>query len=299
MKKNSENQKITKLTRSIYDKIHNNQIKHRKTILRMKSVLTQSLIKNKLEKNIINKICGDFGCGNTGNGGEVLLKLKAKKVHFMDLNNSIKAPLLKKFKKNKKKIEINVGNLEKMKFKNESFDFIICQGVFHHLTNDKKAFKEVYRVLKKGGYFYFDVQGEGGLITEFFNSILKKNYYKNKFQKKILDEIIYQKKDNFKILKKDLSKKEKNIFNFVAKYFDEDFFLTLRDRILSPIYRQYNETKLIFFLKKVGFKNIRRIKRKPKYENIRKLFSPLYYDYNNDLAKLFFGEGNIALIVEK
>ncbi len=36
-------------------------------------------------------------------------------------------------------------------FKNNSFDFILCNHVLEHIPNDTKAMKELYRVLKPGG----------------------------------------------------------------------------------------------------------------------------------------------------
>ena len=248
---------VEQKTRKIYNLIHNEQIKDSKSVNRMKLTLKDSLLKNKLDKYIKYKVCGDFGSGNSGNGGETLLDLKAKKVYFFDLDRSIYKPLSKKFKKKKSKIEIKFGNIEKTNFKNEFFDFILCQGIIHHVRNDMKALKETYRLLKKGGYLYFDVQGEGGLITEFFNLVVKKNYEKNKFQRKILNDIIFKKKNIFKVIKKDLNKREILAVESIAKYFDDDFFLTLRDRILSPIYKQYNEKqhhkKSLFQLLKKAF----------------------------------------------
>ena len=40
------------------------------------------------------------------------------------------------------------------------------------------------------------------------------------------------------------------------------FFLTLKDRILSPQYKMYNEKKLVKKLKQIGFKNIKRVEKK-------------------------------------
>ena len=185
---------IEQKTRKIYNLIHNEQINDLRSINRMMSTLKNSIIKNGLHNIIKNKICADFGCGNTGNGGKVLLNLKASKVHFFDFDKSIKKPLLKKFKKEKSKIEINFGNIKKTGFKNKYFDFILCQGVIHHINKDELAFKEIHRILKKRGYLYFDVQGEGGLVTEFFNKILRKKYKENKFYKKTLNQILLKKK---------------------------------------------------------------------------------------------------------
>tara|TARA_A100001015_G_scaffold224402_1_gene253040 strand:+ start:1621 stop:2379 length:759 start_codon:yes stop_codon:yes gene_type:complete len=43
------------------------------------------------------------------------------------------------------------GDLKSMKFKDESFDLIICNHVLEHIEDDRRALKEIYRVLKRGG----------------------------------------------------------------------------------------------------------------------------------------------------
>ena len=48
-------------------------------------------------------------------------------------------------------------NLEKLTFADENFDVVITEDVFEHIRDFKKGFREVYRVLKKGGYHIFTV----------------------------------------------------------------------------------------------------------------------------------------------
>lgn len=48
-------------------------------------------------------------------------------------------------------------NLESMTFEDESFDIVITQDVFEHINNPFKAFKEIERVLKPGGFHIFTV----------------------------------------------------------------------------------------------------------------------------------------------
>jgi len=43
------------------------------------------------------------------------------------------------------------GDLKSMQFKDESFDLIICNHVLEHIEDDRRALKEIYRVLKRGG----------------------------------------------------------------------------------------------------------------------------------------------------
>ncbi len=48
-------------------------------------------------------------------------------------------------------------NLEKLTMKSRSFSLVICFHVLEHVSNDLKALREIYRVLKKGGIAVLDV----------------------------------------------------------------------------------------------------------------------------------------------
>ena len=48
-------------------------------------------------------------------------------------------------------------DLEKLTFASEKFDVVITEDVFEHIRDYEKAFREVYRVLKTGGYHIFTV----------------------------------------------------------------------------------------------------------------------------------------------
>lgn len=52
-------------------------------------------------------------------------------------------------------IQTFTGIGERLPLKTNSVDFIFAQSVMEHVTDDIKVFKECYRVLKKGGGFYF------------------------------------------------------------------------------------------------------------------------------------------------
>ncbi|MCK4552864.1 class I SAM-dependent methyltransferase [Candidatus Pacearchaeota archaeon] len=43
---------------------------------------------------------------------------------------------------------------DKLSFKDESFDLVVCKDTFHHFGNPIKVIKEMFRVLKKGGFIY-------------------------------------------------------------------------------------------------------------------------------------------------
>lgn len=101
---------------------------------------------------IKNKIILDAGC----NGGFLsfyLVKSGAKKVYGLDMSPGF----IKTNKKNAEdkklsnRLNFRVGNIEKMPYKNEFFDFIICSEVIEHVRKPKMVASEFYRILKKGG----------------------------------------------------------------------------------------------------------------------------------------------------
>ena len=52
---------------------------------------------------------------------------------------------------------IRCENLEQLTFHNESIDIIITQDVLEHVFHPMKAFQEIARVLKPGGFHFFTV----------------------------------------------------------------------------------------------------------------------------------------------
>lgn len=49
-----------------------------------------------------------------------------------------------------------VGDIHNLPLRDSSVDAIICMNVLEHVEDPQKAVKEIYRVLKPGGYCYFD-----------------------------------------------------------------------------------------------------------------------------------------------
>ena len=129
---------------------------------------------NNISNLIKNKKIVDFGCGH----GNFLLscsKFGANECIGLDYGiDSIK--IAKNYKKKiapKKNVKFFKRSVYKTKLVSNYFDFAIQNGVFHHLNNEVKAYKEVYRVLKKGGYFWVYTCGGGGL-KDFTSTLFRK-----------------------------------------------------------------------------------------------------------------------------
>ena len=94
----------------------------------------------------------DIGCGN-GRNIEYYSSIKNK---IIGIDNSIEFINICKTKS----LEVYLSDMNSLKFKNESIDFILSIASFHHLTNEDdriKSINEMYRVIKKGGLILLSV----------------------------------------------------------------------------------------------------------------------------------------------
>lgn len=119
---------------------------------------------NKIENLIKNKKIVDFGCGH-GNFLMSMVKFQPKECIGIDYGK-LSIDYANKFRRKffrKKKISFLIRSVYRSKLKSDYFDFALQNGVFHHLENERKAYREVYRVLKPGGYLWVYTDGGGGL----------------------------------------------------------------------------------------------------------------------------------------
>jgi len=115
-----------------------------------------------LEKNISsNFLVLDIGCG-TGRIMEILSKISKK---VIGIDNDISA--VKKCETRSKKlnnVKIFLESVQKIHFKDDSFDAIVCLNLFENLSKLRnKALLEIRRVLKKEGILILSVYNEVAL----------------------------------------------------------------------------------------------------------------------------------------
>lgn len=98
---------------------------------------------------IRNKTLLDIGCGA---GIHIKHYLKAgAKCSGIDLSKT----MIELAKQNCPNIDFKIGSMTKLPFKNSSFDIVTASLSIDYIKNLQPVFKEVNRVLKKKGLFYY------------------------------------------------------------------------------------------------------------------------------------------------
>lgn len=136
--------------------------------------IIDKVLKKENKKNIV-----DIGCG-TGFISNFFAFLYPKH-NFYSFDFSTAINYSKKFAKQNKILNVlyQKKNLLTIKVK-QKFDIVICQGVLHHIPNEKKAIKKIKNFVDKNGYLILSVYHPTGKIL--------KNFYKISYQNKILEK---------------------------------------------------------------------------------------------------------------
>lgn len=116
----------------------------------------------------------DSGCG-PGRYVDLLRSLEPKRIIALEQGPRLIKVILERFKGDPI-VEIVQGTCEKLDFPDETFDFVLSNGVLHHTPSDiKTMIIDHARVLRKGGAMFIMLVGYGGLelkMWEFLRNFL-------------------------------------------------------------------------------------------------------------------------------
>jgi len=295
-----------KRTRQVFHNIHREQARDGRIFSRITSLLNEDYLHVK-EGFFRGKVCLDAGCGSAAPGAFSMLKMGAGQVYCIDLDSSIFKIADAKLKPYSGKYIIETGNVLDLKYPNEYFDFVHCAGVLHHTRNTQSIFcglKELARVTKRGGMLYIMLKGKSGIIGDITDR-LRKRYAKDKKFKKLIDHLspkFFHELISFMLIGMNEMNDcyAKNLDEGIIRdLFDKDLILTIKDRIQAPSYLEISEEKLKDWMAKNNFSEVIRLTRYPRYTNIRRFLSPLYYNSKNKYSALLYGDGIIQLKATK
>lgn len=95
----------------------------------------------------------DVGCGNCRN----LIPFKKFDCYGIDFSENMIDESKKYISKKNIKVNLKIGDINKLPFKDNSFDYVIAFAMLHHLKNPEIGVKEIHRVLKKKGQAYISI----------------------------------------------------------------------------------------------------------------------------------------------
>jgi SAM-dependent methyltransferase/uncharacterized protein YbaR (Trm112 family) len=113
-----------------------------------------------------------------GSGFNTRFMAEATKGHIHSLDISDAAFTTYENTKDLPNCSVVQADLMKAPFANNSFDFIIADGVLHHTPNTFEAVKALYQKLKPGGKFFFYVYKKMGAARYFCDNHIRETFTK-------------------------------------------------------------------------------------------------------------------------
>lgn len=204
-------------------------------------------------KKYLNGRILEIGCG-IGNFSKLLIKygeltaIDVNKEYIGAARNEVNWEAL-----------IGVGDIEKGNyfFKKKDFDTVVCMNVLEHIKNDRKALKNIYKLLRQRGILVLMVPAQKFLYNSIDKSIGHyRRYEKNEMIRLLQNtgfEVINIRKLNFfgaigwyiagTLLKEDsISESKIRVFNTLAPFFlmYENFFEPQIGTTILAIARKIN-----------------------------------------------------------
>lgn len=119
--------------------------------------------------------CIDFGCGH-GNFAHALLGAGAAFALGIDYGEgSIRYAEAARDRLDvpPERLEFRLESVYEVAEPDASFDFAIQNGVFHHVDDEDRAYREMHRVLKPGGWAWVYTDGAGGVSYDLWDASVR------------------------------------------------------------------------------------------------------------------------------
>lgn len=164
-------------------------------------------------KDFVGKRCLEIGCGNYP-------RIPLENSYFLDISetavNNLRVEGLNAY----------LGTAESLPFGDNFFDLVVAWDVMEHVPDDRKAFSEVSRVLKPGGYFLFSLPLGKDYFGPWDDAVGHLQRYEVTELSKILEE------NGFQVIKF----QGQNFLKYILKI---PFLTTLLSKFVNPPLRRY------------------------------------------------------------
>lgn len=116
----------------------------------------------------------EIGCGQ-GIGTEIILeRFEAQEVRAFDIDPAMVDLARRRLSKySEERVHVDVGDAVEISAADRSFDAVFDFGIIHHVPDWQRAVREVGRVLRPGGRFYFEEVTKHALDRWFYRTFLE------------------------------------------------------------------------------------------------------------------------------
>ena len=209
----------------------------------------------------------DMGCG-TGRWSKYL----ANRVKFIEAIDPSKAVLsASHLTKDLKNVRVTQAGVDSIPFADESFDFAMGVGVYHHIPDTQKAVLDTVKKIKKGGYLliylYYSLDNRGGGYKFLFkmSTIIRKivSSMPNRLKKITCDFIaffIYMPFVMLARLFKVFFPKGKVWEKIPLSYYNDKSWNIIKndalDRFGTPLEQRFSKKELVQILESCGIEDV-------------------------------------------
>ena len=135
-----------------------------------------------------NSVCADLGAGTATFAALISLQPKVQKVYAVEISEQFTKDIMPitfdYFKVPKEKIVRIVGDFNRLEFKDNSLDFTVETGSFHHSEDIAITLSECYRVLRPGGFLLAVERARFNTISESKKKIILNKELSKEMKKK-------------------------------------------------------------------------------------------------------------------
>jgi SAM-dependent methyltransferase len=296
---------LERKTRGVFDPHHREQARSPRIYRRLTSLVSAEyfgLPPGWFEGRVVL----DAGCGSNANASYALLELGAGKVCSLDLGSAWMDCARAQLASFADRSVLVDGDVLALGFDDGEFDFVHCAGVLHHTRDPSAGFRELARVTKRGGFTFISVMATGaGIVYQAVNQ-LRRRYAADEGFRVAVDALDADRLRGMMSWLVAVKEEHEGVTDaereVISSLFDDDFVLTLKDRLQAPTYHDFafTEADIRRWFEAAGFEEPRRLTRYTKgFANLRRFFAPLYCHYDHPMSRFLFGDGYVQMIGRK